>query len=125
MHSNSFAGSARSEQLSRIFINCEGPISNLPQENRDSASYIGESVTLLQFPASRQTGDVRRCARALMELQGPDANNFWRSEMARFADALRANGAAADDIAHQAQEFMWAVQRELQQSHLEEQRRLP
>ncbi|CDZ26474.1 DUF6074 family protein [Neorhizobium galegae] len=71
-------------------------------------------MTLLQFPADRRTADVKRCAEALLRLHGEQANRFWRSEMAGFAAALRAQGVADEEISHQAGLFMHAVQMQLQ-----------
>jgi hypothetical protein len=77
-------------------------------------------MTLLQFPADRRAADVRRCAQALNRLQGEEANRFWRSEMAQFAQSFRNQGAAEDDIRNQAALFMHAVQMELQSAYASE-----
>ena len=77
-------------------------------------------MTLLQFPAARRAADVRRCADALNRLHGEEANRFWRTEMASFAEGFRQQGAADDEIRHQAALFMHAVQMELQASYAEE-----
>lgn len=71
-------------------------------------------MTLLQFPADRRTADVKRCAEALLRLHGEQANRFWRSEMAGFAAALRAQSVADEEISRQAGLFMHAVQMQLQ-----------
>lgn len=71
-------------------------------------------MTLLQFPADRRAADVKRCAEALLRLHGEEANRFWRSEMAGFAQALRAQGVADEEISRQAGLFMHAVQMQLQ-----------
>ncbi|MBP2559868.1 hypothetical protein J2T08_000610 [Neorhizobium galegae] len=77
-------------------------------------------MTLLQFPADRRTADVKRCAEALLRLHGEQANRFWRSEMAGFAAALRAQGVADEEISRQAGLFMHAVQMQLQSDCLED-----
>lgn len=71
-------------------------------------------MTLLQFPADRRTADTKRCALALQDLHGEAANQFWRSEMASFAAALRDQGEAEAEISRQAALFMHAVQFELE-----------
>ncbi|MCA1403670.1 hypothetical protein I6F26_03505 [Ensifer sp. IC3342] len=71
-------------------------------------------MTVLQFPADRRTGDVKRCAEALQRLHGEQANRFWRSEMTDFAAALRRSGVDEEEISRQASLFMHAVQMELQ-----------
>jgi hypothetical protein len=77
-------------------------------------------MTLLQFPADRRTADVRRCAEALQDLHGEEANRFWRSEMALFAEGFRARGVDEDEIRHQAALFMHAVQMEMQAAFFEQ-----
>jgi hypothetical protein len=79
-------------------------------------------MTLLQFPADRRTADVRRCAEALERLHGEEANRFWRSEMAQFAQAFRVQGVEEDEIRRQAALFMHAVQMELQSAFADEER---
>jgi hypothetical protein len=76
-------------------------------------------MTLLQFPADRRTADIRRCAEALQNIHGEEANRFWRSEMATFAEGFRARGVDEDEIRHQAALFMHAVQMELQSAFFE------
>ncbi|WJH39967.1 DUF6074 family protein [Aliirhizobium terrae] len=76
-------------------------------------------MTLLQFPADRRTADIRRCAEALQNIHGEEANRFWRTEMASFAEGFRARGVDEDEIRHQAALFMHAVQMELQVSFFE------
>jgi hypothetical protein len=76
-------------------------------------------MTLLQFPADRRTADIRRCAEALQNIHGEEANRFWRSEMATFAEGFRARGVDEDEIRHQASLFMHAVQMELQSAFFE------
>jgi hypothetical protein len=71
-------------------------------------------MTLLQFPADRRMADVKRCAAALQQIHGKDANQFWRSEMASFAAVLKAQGESDEEISRQAGLFMHAVQMELQ-----------
>lgn len=70
-------------------------------------------MTVLQFPADRRALAIRTCAQTLKHLHGDAANRFWRSEMADFASMLRDQGADEDEISHQAQLFMHAVQLEL------------
>jgi hypothetical protein len=77
-------------------------------------------MTLLQFPADRRTAEVKRCAEALLNLHGEQANRFWRSEMAGFAQALRAQGMADEEISRQAGLFMHAVQMQLQSDCVED-----
>lgn len=72
-------------------------------------------MTLAVFPADRRTAEIRRCAQALVNLQGEAANLFWRREMAAFAARLTEQGVAGWEISHQAALFMNAVQLELQQ----------
>jgi hypothetical protein len=76
-------------------------------------------MTLLQFPADRRTADIRRCAEALQNIHGEEANRFWRSEMASFAEGFRNRGVDEDEIRHQAALFMHAVQMELQSAFFE------
>lgn len=76
-------------------------------------------MTLLHFPADRRAADVRRCAAALQDLHGETANQFWRTEMARFANELKAQGMGAMEISRQAGLFMHAVQMELQSAYTE------
>lgn len=71
-------------------------------------------MTLVQFPADRRTADIRRCAEALHSIHGHEANLFWRSEMLHFAEAMRSQGVAEEEISRQAGLFMHAVQIELQ-----------
>lgn len=71
-------------------------------------------MTLVQFPADRRTADIRRCAEALNNVHGHEANLFWRQEMAKFAGSMRAQGVAEEEISRQAALFMHAVQMELQ-----------
>ncbi|MBB6483962.1 DUF6074 family protein [Rhizobium lusitanum] len=71
-------------------------------------------MSLLAFPADRRTSDIRRCAKALLQLNGEEANRFWRSEMAGFAARLTAQGMDQGEISRQAALFMHAVQMELQ-----------
>lgn len=77
-------------------------------------------MTLAHFPADRRMADIRRCAQALLNLHGEEANRYWRSQMADFAARLGRLGASADDVSHQAGLFMNAVQMELQRLFLEE-----
>jgi len=74
-------------------------------------------MTLLQFPADRRMADIRRCAEALRNLHGEEANQFWRSEMSKFSAALEAAGAGREEISRQASIFMHAIQSELQLSY--------
>ncbi|MFB9947871.1 DUF6074 family protein [Rhizobium puerariae] len=76
-------------------------------------------MTVLQFPADRRAGDVKRCAEALRQLHGEAANRFWRSEMTIFAGTLRGQGVADEEISRQAGLFMHAVQMELQAAFAE------
>lgn len=76
-------------------------------------------MMLLQFPADRRTTDVRRCAAALRDLHGEEANLFWRAEMTRFSAAMAEAGAKPDEISRQAGLFMYAVQAELQAGFLD------
>lgn len=69
---------------------------------------------LVQFPPHRRIADVRRCAERLRELNGEEANRFWRQEMAGFAAALRRIGTTEEETGRQARLFMDAVQIELQ-----------
>jgi hypothetical protein len=71
-------------------------------------------MSLLAFPADRRASDIRRCASALQQLQGEEANRFWRSEMAGFAATLKRQGMDEDEISRQAGLFMHAVLMELQ-----------
>lgn len=71
-------------------------------------------MTLIQFPADRRAADIKRCAQALLQIHGDEANRFWRHEMAAFAARLRAQQVADAEISHQAGLFMHAVQMELQ-----------
>lgn len=71
-------------------------------------------MTLVQFPADRRTADVRRCAEILQDLQGHDANLFWRQEMAALSARMRVQGVDDAEISRQAALFMGAVQMELQ-----------
>ncbi|OCI93280.1 hypothetical protein A6U86_19830 [Rhizobium sp. AC27/96] len=77
-------------------------------------------MSLLAFPADRRTSDIRRCANALLQLHGEEANRFWRSEMAGFAAALKEQGMDEDEISRQAALFMHAIQMELQLAFAEE-----
>lgn len=86
----------------------------VPAFSGDSRNSDGDEMTVLQFPADRRTGDVRRCAEALRRLHGEAANHFWRSEITGFAAALRGQGMAEEEISRQAGLFMHAVQMELQ-----------
>ncbi|THK33565.1 hypothetical protein EHS39_35500 [Ensifer sp. MPMI2T] len=72
-------------------------------------------MMVLQFPADRRTGDIKRCAEALQRLHGEQANRFWRSEMVDFAASLRGQDVPEEEISRQARLFMHAVQLELQQ----------
>lgn len=74
-------------------------------------------MTVLQFPADRRIGDVRRCAEALQRLHGEAANQFWRSEMIGFAKDLKGQGMADEEISSQAALFMHAIQMELQAAY--------
>lgn len=71
-------------------------------------------MSLLAFPADRRASDIRRCASALQQLHGEEANRFWRSEMAGFAATLKRQGMEEDEISRQAGLFMHAVLMELQ-----------
>lgn len=71
-------------------------------------------MALAHFPADRRRADIKRCAEALLTLQGEDANRFWRDEMKSLAATLARQGASPLDISHQAALFMNAVQLELQ-----------
>jgi len=71
-------------------------------------------MSLLAFPADRRTSDIRRCANALLQLHGEEANRFWRSEMASLAATLKCQGMDEGEISRQAALFMHAVQMELQ-----------
>ncbi|MGV1755640.1 MULTISPECIES: DUF6074 family protein [Rhizobium] len=77
-------------------------------------------MSLLAFPADRRTSDIRRCANALLQLHGEEANRFWRSEMAGFAATLTEQGMDEDEISRQAALFMHAIQMELQLAFAEE-----
>jgi hypothetical protein len=77
-------------------------------------------MSLVQFPADRRTADIRRCANALQDLHGEEANRFWRAEMARFAAGLRDQGVEETEISHQAYLYLAAVQTELEQAFSEE-----
>jgi hypothetical protein len=73
-----------------------------------------QSMSVLQFPANRRAGEVKRCADALQKLNGEEANRFWRSQMSLFAAELRELGASEEEISRQAGSYMWAVQAELE-----------
>ena len=77
-------------------------------------------MTLVQFPLHRRTSDIRRCALALRDLNGEEANQFWRREVAAFASALRRVGAEEQEIGQQARLFMDSVQMELQSFYASE-----
>lgn len=77
-------------------------------------------MSLLAFPADRRTSDIRRCANALLQLHGEEANRFWRTEMANLAAALKSQGMDDGEISRQAALFMHAVQMELQLAFAEE-----
>lgn len=77
-------------------------------------------MSLLAFPADRRTSDIRRCANALLQLHGEEANRFWRTEMASLAAALKSQGMDDGEISRQAALFMHAVQMELQLAFAEE-----
>ncbi|HEU0118764.1 MAG TPA: DUF6074 family protein [Alphaproteobacteria bacterium] len=77
-------------------------------------------MSLLPFPADRRTRDIRRCAEALLQLHGEEANRFWRSEMASLAAALISQGMDEGEISRQAALFMHAVQMELQLAFAED-----
>ncbi len=71
-------------------------------------------MTLAHFPADKRTAEIRRCAQALLNLHGEEANRFWRQEMAAFARSLASQGADPEEVSRQAALFMNAVQMELQ-----------
>lgn len=71
-------------------------------------------MKVTQFPADRRLAEVRRCAALLQDLHGEEANRFWRSEMIRFAAAMRIAGAEDEEIRLQAGFFLKAVQIELE-----------
>lgn len=71
-------------------------------------------MQIAHFPADRRTADIRRCAQALMNIHGEEANRYWRAQMSDIAATLAARGASEEEIAHQASLFMNAVQTELQ-----------
>lgn len=77
-------------------------------------------MTVLQFPADRRTGDVKRCVESLYRLHGEAANVFWRSEMVGFAKVLREQGITEEEISLQAGLLMHAVQVELQARFIQE-----
>lgn len=77
-------------------------------------------MTLVQFPLHRRAADIRRCAIALRDLNGEEANQFWRREMQRFAAALQRIGANEQEIRQQARLFMDSVQIELQSFYASE-----
>lgn len=77
-------------------------------------------MTLVQFPLCRRVTDIRRCARALQDLNGEEANRFWREEMGRFSAALRRVGLDEQEIGHQARLFLDSVQTELQSFYASE-----
>lgn len=77
-------------------------------------------MALAHFPADRRRADIKRCAQALLDIHGEDANRFWRSEMAALAKGLMQQGASSEEISHQAGLFMNAVQMELQHLFAEE-----
>jgi hypothetical protein len=77
-------------------------------------------MSLVQFPADRRTADIRRCAKALQDLHGEEANRFWRAEMARFATNLREQGVEETEVSHQAHLYLAAVQLELEIAFAEE-----
>ncbi|MCJ8518707.1 putative secreted protein [Pseudorhizobium tarimense] len=77
-------------------------------------------MTLVQFPHHRRIADIRRCALALRDLNGKEANQFWRHEMASFAAALQRIGADEQEIGRQARLFMDSVQIELQSFYASE-----
>lgn len=77
-------------------------------------------MSLAHFPADRRTAEIRRCAQALLNLHGQEANLYWRSEMAAFAASLSKQGASEEEVSFQAGLFMNAVQSELQRLFLEE-----
>jgi hypothetical protein len=77
-------------------------------------------MTLVQFPLHPRSADIRRCALALRDLNGEDANRFWRQEMANFAAALRRVGVDECEIGEQALLFMDSVQTELRSFYVSE-----
>ncbi|WFU52005.1 DUF6074 family protein [Sinorhizobium terangae] len=100
--------------MSNLFNLYEGLAAIVAISSGDSPGNDGDSMTVLQFPANRRMGDVKRCAEALQRLHGEQANRFWRSEMTDFAAALRRSGIVEEEISRQAGLFMHAVQMELQ-----------
>ncbi|MBP2549200.1 hypothetical protein J2858_002123 [Neorhizobium galegae] len=80
-------------------------------------------MALAHFPADRRRADIKRCAQALLDLQGEEANRFWRAEMAQLAKGLMRQGASGEEVSHQAGLFMNAVQMELQNLFAEEEER--
>lgn len=77
-------------------------------------------MTLAHFPADRRMADIRRCAQALLNLHGDEANQYWRTQMAEFSARLVRLGTSTEEVARQAGLFMNAVQMELQRLFLEE-----
>ncbi|MCF6370229.1 DUF6074 family protein [Rhizobium halophilum] len=77
-------------------------------------------MTLVQFPLHLRSVDVRRCALALRDLNGEEANRYWRDEMRKFAAALRRVGLPEQDISEQALLFLESVQGELRSFYVSE-----
>lgn len=77
-------------------------------------------MTLVQFPLHRRANDVRRCALVLRDINGEEANQFWREEVGKFAAGLRRLGLDEQEISQQARLFMDSVQLELQSFYANE-----
>lgn len=77
-------------------------------------------MTLVQFPLYRRANDVSRCALVLRDINGEEANRFWREEVGKFAAGLRRLGLDEHEISQQARLFMDSVQLELQSFYANE-----
>jgi hypothetical protein len=65
---------------------------------------------LLAFPIDRRVALVRRAAAELLELNGDDANGYWRTKAKTLLQELMRQGRDMDDARKEVLRFFEAVQ---------------
>ncbi|XUY28490.1 DUF6074 family protein [Agrobacterium sp. rho-8.1] len=72
-----------------------------------------ERSEVIAFPAKNRVVDIKRCVQMLEQLNGEEANLFWRSECRTLAAHL--TGLGYDELAmrQEIMDFQGAVQAEL------------
>jgi Family of unknown function (DUF6074) len=74
-----------------------------------------QTSKLIAFPIDRRVAMVRRAALELSELNGDDANTYWRKKAKALLQELAGQGRGIDDARQEVLRFFEAVQLEFRE----------